>query len=202
MAVAQLLVANDPEWLAATRHPFLAGVRDGTISGAAFDTWLGQDRLFVGDLLWFQARLLARAPRDARQVLVDGCAALVAELGWFEEMARQRGVDLTGEALPGTAGYRQLLERLDGEPAPVALTALWAVERVYLDAWTYASPGAPQFEPFVAHWTVPEFADYVAALAGAADAHPAAPGQAESTVRDVLRAECRFWDTALEQGAV
>jgi len=35
----------------------------GMLPAAAFDTWLAQDRRFVGDLLWFQARLLARAPR-------------------------------------------------------------------------------------------------------------------------------------------
>jgi formylaminopyrimidine deformylase / aminopyrimidine aminohydrolase len=187
------------EWAAATRHPFLAGVRDGTISDAAFDTWLGQDQLFARDLLWFQARLLARAPRDAGQVLVDGCAALVAELAWFEDMAAARGLALPERALPGTADYRRLLERLDTAPQPVALAALWAIERVYLDAWRYAAPGAEQFRAFVEHWTVPEFAGYVDALAVAADAYPEADGVDEA-VRAVLRAESGFWDTAWAAG--
>ncbi|MGH8776321.1 MAG: hypothetical protein ACRDWI_14550 [Jiangellaceae bacterium] len=81
-------------WERATRHPFLVGMRDGTLPRAAFDTWLAQDHRFVGYLLWFQARLLARAPRPAQHVLGTVAAALVDELGWFEELA-------TGGARPG-----------------------------------------------------------------------------------------------------
>ena len=74
----------DELWTAATRHPFLDAVRDGTITDSAFDRWLVQDALFVADLLTFQARLLARAPRKAQAAICGGCAALVAELDWFE----------------------------------------------------------------------------------------------------------------------
>jgi thiaminase len=195
VGVAKLVGRNDPEWVAATRHPFLTGVRDGTVHAAAFDTWLGQDRLFVDDLLWFQARLLARAPGPARQVLVDGCAGLVSELTWFDRMAAERGQPEPGGPLPATAEYRRLLEDLDTRPVPVALTALWTIERVYLEAWGYAAPGAPQFRAFVEHWTVPEFVGYVDALTIAADTYPAPDGV--ELVRAVLRAEVRFWDTAL-----
>jgi len=55
---------------------------------------LGQDAVFVGDLLTFQARLLARAPRPAQGVLAGECVALVAELDWFEVQAARRGIDL------------------------------------------------------------------------------------------------------------
>ena len=76
--------------------PPLPGIRflmrgEGTITDSAFDRWLGQDALFVGDLLTFQARLLARAPRPAQAVLAGGCVALVAELDWFEVQAARRG---------------------------------------------------------------------------------------------------------------
>ncbi|MDK3255060.1 hypothetical protein [Blastococcus capsensis] len=58
-------------WSGATAHPFLHAVRDGTVPEPAFDTWLVQDARFVADLLRFQARLLARAPRPAQAVLRD-----------------------------------------------------------------------------------------------------------------------------------
>ena len=61
MPVAELPSRLADAWRAATRHPFLDRVRDGSVTTAAFDTWLAQDSLFVGDLLWFQARLLARS---------------------------------------------------------------------------------------------------------------------------------------------
>ena len=99
----------DPLWTAATRHPFLDAVREGTITDLAFDRWLGQDAVFVGDLLTFQARLLARAPRPAQGVLAGGCVALVAELDWFEVQAARRGIDLGQPALPATLAYRPTL---------------------------------------------------------------------------------------------
>src|SRR5258708_14535308 len=99
-SVAILRGVLDRLWTAATRHPFLDAVREGTITDSAFDRWFGQDALFVGDLLTFQARLLARAPRPAQRGLHGGCLALVAELDWFEVQAARRGIDLGQPALP------------------------------------------------------------------------------------------------------
>ena len=159
------LVQQHPEaWRGATHHPFLDSLREGTLPPQAFEAWLAQDYLFVGDLLPFQARLLARAPRSAQAVLSGGLVALVDESNWFEEMARERGLELVETRHPTTAAYRGLLGALDEDPYPVAITALWAMERAYLEAWGSAAPGHPTFRPFVEHWTTPEFASYVAAL--------------------------------------
>jgi thiaminase/transcriptional activator TenA len=179
-------------WSRATRHEFLAGVRDGTITPARFDAWLEQDYLFVGSLLTFQAGLLARAPRHAQRVIVDGCAALVAELGWFEEMAAARGLSLGGNPRPATFSYGQLLRQLGEEPVEFGLVALYVIERVYLEAWWFAAPGAEPYREFVAHWTAAGFGDYVDALAAAVDREPAT-GQGDA-IRAVLRAEIAFWD--------
>lgn len=183
---------SDDLWTAATRHPFLDAVRDGTISDAAFDKWLRQDALFVADLLIFQARLLARAPRAAQQVLVGGCAALVAELDWFEEQAVRRDIDLDAAPLPATLAYRELLQRLDDEPYAAAITALWVIERVYLLGWTSAAPAAAPLDEFVEHWTTPDFAGYVEELGALAS-----PGEHEKQVDAVLTLEVAFWDMAL-----
>jgi formylaminopyrimidine deformylase / aminopyrimidine aminohydrolase len=188
-------VASDAElWSRATQHEFLAGVRDGTIAPAHFDTWVEQDYLFVANLLTFQAGLLAAAPRHAQPVLVDGCGSLVAELGWFEEMARARHLSLGGNPRPATFSYEQLLRQLSEEPFEFGLAALYVIERVYLEAWRFASPGAEPYRAFVAHWTEPGFGGYVDALAAAADRRPAA-GQGEA-IAAVLRAEAAFWDVA------
>lgn len=183
---------SDDLWTAATRHPFLDAVRDGTITESAFDRWLRQDAVFVADLLIFQARLLARAPRAAQQVLVGGCAALVAELDWFEEQAARRGIDLGGEPLPATLAYRELLQRLDGEPYDVAITALWVIERVYLLGWTSAAPAAAPLDEFVDHWTTPDFAGYVEELGALAS-----PDRYQAQVNAVLKLEVDFWNMAL-----
>jgi len=196
--VAELLQRHPEIWRGATAHPFLTAVRDGSLPAGAFDTWLVQDARFVADLLRFQARLLARAPRPAQAVLAGGLVALVEELAWFEEQAAARGLDLTAPALPATAAYAELLQRVDAAEVPVALTALWTIERTYLDAWTTALPGAPAYREFVEHWTVPGFAGYVAGLETAADA---VGGGGDAVFTEVVAAEVAFWDMALEQAA-
>lgn len=184
----------DELWKAATEHPFLLAVRDQTITAEAFDRWLVQDAHYVADLLAFQARLLARAPRRAQRVLADGCVGLVAELDWFEQKAAQRGVSLDAPRLPATRSYAELLARLDTLPHDAAVTALWALEQVYLDAWTGARGPTPLAE-FAEHWSAPEFREYVAALAELAtpDAHA-------ELVAEVLTQEIAFWDMALPAG--
>jgi thiaminase/transcriptional activator TenA len=73
------------------------------------------------------------------------------------------------------------------------------LERVYLEAWSSAAPGAGQYRAFVEHWTTPGFAGYVADLERAADALLAGdpePGL-DDLVADVLAAETAFWDMAV-----
>jgi thiaminase/transcriptional activator TenA len=183
----------EPLWTAATRHPFLAAVREGTITPAAFDRWLAQDVIFVGDLLTFQARLLARAPRQAQAVLAGGCVALVAELDWFDELAARRYIDLGQRALPATLAYRDLLRRLDAAPYDAAVTALWVLERVYLLAWASAASSTSPFGEYVDHWTDPGFATYVEALGALATLQ----GR-DDLMGEVLTFEVAFWDMALD----
>jgi thiaminase len=196
------LIAGHPEpWRAATRHRFLEGVRDGTLPAGAFATWLAQDRLFVEDLLRFQARVLARAPRHAQAVLAGGLVALEEELRWFDEQAAARRLGLTAERHPTTEAYRSFMASLDARPFAAALTALWALERAYMEAWGFAAPGAAPYRAFVDHWTVPAFAGYVAGLAAAADralAESDAPGKAaaEAAFLETARLEAAFWEMA------
>jgi thiaminase/transcriptional activator TenA len=176
------------------RHAFLDGVRDGTLPVAALDTWLAQDALFVADLLAFQARLLARAPRTDQAVLAGGAVALVEELDWFDRLAADRGLDLAAAPLPATLAYRELLLRLDAAPYPDALGCLEVVERVYLEAWRWALPGAPAYAALVEHWTT-------RASRRTSTGWPPRPtgpaGPDEQLVAEVLRQEAAFWATAL-----
>ena len=73
---------------------------------------------------------------------------------------------------------------------------LWTIERTYLDAWSHARPGAPEYRDFVEHWTLPGFADYVAGLEAAADGVPAP--DADAVFTEVVAAETAFWAMALE----
>jgi formylaminopyrimidine deformylase / aminopyrimidine aminohydrolase len=194
---AFLIEQMSEAWAAATRHPFLEAVGDGTTE--AFDLWLAQDALFVTDLVTFQARLVARAPRSAQRVLADGVVGMLAELDWFDGQSTTLAVDRDVEPLPATLEYRRLLERMDGQPYPAAVVGLWALEQVYLEAWRYAGScnSDPRYAAAIEHWTDPEFARYVARLEEAADdAVVQDRGRAADTVRDVLAREIAFWDMA------
>ena len=201
MRAADLISRHPEAWQGATRHPFLDSLRDGTLPQEAFEAWLVQDYLFVGDLLVFQARLLARAPRPAQGILAGGLVAVEDELGWFEARARERGLGLADTRHPTTEAYHDLLRVLDKDPYPVAITALWAMERAYLEAWGSAASGHPDYHPFVEHWTTPEFAGYVAGLEGAADAALEADGasaaRVEAAFLEVASVERDFWEMAL-----
>lgn len=198
MPVTKLLEQHAAQWARAVWHPFLDGVRDGSLPWSGFDTWLVQDHHFVEDLLWFQARLLARAPGTPRSVLAAGAVALVEELSWLGGVAERRGVALSGQQLTATKSAAELLRRLDEAPADVALIGLWAIERAYLDAWSYAAPGAPPFAEYVDHWTKPAFESYVDALTHVAGESATAVGDevAGWVVAEVAVMEQKFWDMA------
>ena len=198
MNIADLLVRHEACWQRATRHPFLTAVCDGSLPESAFDTWLAQDYRFVGDLLRFQARLLARAPRSAQTVLAAGAAALVDELTWFEQHADARRIDLNAAPGAATQAYGRLLERLDQAEFPVALAMLWTLERAYLDAWSFAAPGAGTYRDFVAHWTTTEFGAYVSALEAAVNDTPSPGATLDAPFIEVVEAEVQFWDMAVE----
>ncbi len=205
MGTSGLLERHPEEWLAATRHPFLEAVGDGTFPVGAFEAWLVQDYLFVSDLLVFQARLLARTPRSAQAVVAGGLVAIEAEICWFEEKAAERGLNLETPRHPTTAAYEDLMKGLDHEPYPVSVTALWAIEQAYLDAWRVAAPGHPDYREFVEHWTTEEFADYVAGLREAAAAalevaDESERKQSEAAFLDVARLEKDFWEMAWTRG--
>jgi thiaminase/transcriptional activator TenA len=205
MGTEDLLTRHAADWREATRHRFLDGVREGTLPAGAFDRWLIQDHLFVADLLVFQARLLARAPREDQAVLAGGLGALEAELSWFEEQAERLSLELDVPRYPTAAAYLELLRGLEDEPYPAGITALWALERAYLEAWRGAAPGGSGYEGFVEHWTTPEFADYVASLEKAAGSALKGIGEeerqrAEAAFVAVARLERDFWQMAFVGG--
>lgn len=111
------LVARDPErWFAATHHPILDAVRDGSLSGVAFDRWLEQDRLFVEALARAWACVLVTAPTADLALLADGIGAFASELDWLEDAARARGLAVPAEPLPATTAYQTHLLQVAREP--------------------------------------------------------------------------------------
>lgn len=205
MKPADLLERHAAIWQAATTHPFLDAVRDGTLPASVFATWLVQDYLFVTDEFAFQAHLLPEAPRAAQALLLRSLMALEAELGWFEKQAQQLKLVLTAQRLPVTVAYATFMHQLAASaPYPVVVTALWAIERAYLQAWMNIAPAHPTYQSFVEHWANQAFANFVAELESAA-ADALAPGgfdkETEASFLEVARLERAFWGMVWSGGA-
>lgn len=103
------------------------------------------------------------------------------------------GVVLDATRHRTTEAYRAELDRLLLEPFEVGITGLWALELAYLEAWRGAAPGTSEYRAYVEHWTVPEFADYVASLEVHAKDLPAA----EAARLRIVHLEREFWDMTL-----
>lgn len=202
----QLLVTNHRAlWERATRHPFLDGVRTGQLPAQAFRRWLVQDYHFVSGLLRAQAHMLAASPRTDQKTLAGGLVALVDELDWFEGHARRLGLSLDVPVHPTCREYVEFLTGLCQKAYAAQITALWACERAYLDAWSGAVPGAEPYREFVEHWTHPAFATYVVDLEACArraleGASPAEAQEAEQAFRRVAELEAGFWEMTWEGG--
>ncbi|XP_041006149.1 probable bifunctional TENA-E protein [Juglans microcarpa x Juglans regia] len=124
----------------ATRHPFILGIRDGTVDLFAYKTWLGQDYLFVRAFIPFVASVLIKAWKESdnsstdMEVILSGMASLNEEISWFKSEIPKWGLQLSG-IVPQKANqdYCRFLENLMGPDVEytVAITALWTIEAVY-----------------------------------------------------------------------
>jgi formylaminopyrimidine deformylase / aminopyrimidine aminohydrolase len=197
-----LLTRHASAWQAATVHPFLAGVRDGSLAADAFDRWLAQDYRFAQALVRAQSRIAAGAPFADVGLLAGGVVATVGELGWFEGMAAGRGLALDDAVHPTTRAYCDFLLALPYAAYPAQITAIWALERSYLESWEGVRPGAQPYREFVERWTTDAFRSYVGDLQAAVDRQlETAVGEQAREAEDVFvwvtYYERGFWDMAM-----
>jgi formylaminopyrimidine deformylase / aminopyrimidine aminohydrolase len=192
----QLVRNAGPLWDEATRSPFLDALAAGTLPEDALRRWLAQDYLFAKDLVAFQAILLAKAPRDCHQPLIEGLAALDKELGWFESHATRLHVDLDIAPQATCRSYTDFLIRYAyTRQYPVLLSMLLGVEASYLAAWSALPPSGPYAE-FILRWSSADFAAYVVLLGALADRHP--HEAAQEHFNEVLVHEREFWRMSWE----
>lgn len=199
---AELIAKYPDEWTTATVHPFLQGVQDGTLAEEAFFTWLAQDYHFAGTLLDSQCLILMKAPRADQSLLIGGLIALEDELSWFEANAGVFNIDLSVAVLPTNQAYRDFLLALQYKSYAAQITCLWALERVYYDAWSSALPCQPKYQEFVERWSTAGFKAYVDALEASvnkalAEATVEQRKEAELYFKWTLLYEKKFWDMAI-----
>lgn len=188
---SRLAVGAGELWQAGTTARFLDAVGDGTLPQEAFHRWLVQDYLFVTGFTRFAALTAAQTPRPAQSTLIGGLAALDTELAWFEDHARDRGLELESEPHPVCRRYVDfLIASAHSQPAEVLLAILYGVEVAYTVAWGRLAAEGPYAE-FIERWTSTDFTAYVRVLMGLADEY-SHPGQ-QAAFNEVMRHEREFW---------
>ena len=202
MTADALMSRHTSAWQAATVHPFLAGVRDGSLPEQSFDPWLAQDYLVAQALVRAQSRIAATAPLADVALLAGVVVATVGELGWFEEIGVRRGLALDAPMHPTTRAYCDFLLALTYSGYPAQITAIWALERTYLESWDSARPGAHPYRDFVNRWTTDGFRSYVGDLQSSVDRQlEASVGEQAPEAEDaflwVAHYERGFWDMAM-----
>ncbi|KAJ3151524.1 hypothetical protein HDU89_001967 [Geranomyces variabilis] len=219
-STARLLNSHAESYAVATRHEFLSRVATaGEAGDVAFDRWLAQDFHFVVAYLKFISVVLARAPAenlgDRTEPIVAGFLTAIENISkeahFFRSAAAEMSIPLSYSAsslTPSTARYIAFLDRVASESTwAEALLVLWAVERVYLDSWTFAAESMPlkkgKYERFVRHWANAEFAEFVQWLEGLADAEVrgALTPKMNELFKNVVELEIAFWDSAVAEGA-
>ena len=195
MSLSAVLWADSADQAAAARaHPFVRGLADGSLSLQVCQGYVAQDAVFLEAFARAYALGLARS-RDlpTLEAFADLVAGVLVELRLHAAYAERWETAAAAEPLPATLAYRGLLQRLGTAPYADALGCLHVVERVYLEAWRSALPGAPAYAELVEHWTTPGFAAYVDGLGAASDRAGAPDG---ALVAEVLRLEAAFWAMA------
>ncbi|KAJ3185544.1 hypothetical protein HDU87_000167 [Geranomyces variabilis] len=217
---ARLVDAHALSYTAATRHEFLSRVAAaGEAGDVAFDRWLAEDFHFVVAYLKFISILLARAPTenlgDRTEPIVAGFLTAIENISkeaqFFRSAAAEMRIPLSyssSSLTPSTARYLAFLDRVATESTwPEALLVLWAVERIYLDSWTFAAESMPlkkgKYERFVRHWANAEFAEFVQWLEDLADAELRGKltPKMDELFKTVVELEIAFWDSAVAEGA-
>lgn len=217
-----LSIPTHPTYLSATKsHSFLASAANSTLSNDRLSFWLYQDYIYAAHAYpRFIASLISHIPFDQPHPCADqsqtilrilvGCLEnIMLEIEFFKNTAKKWALDLEI--------WRERKETRDytAEMARVAATGhieegllfLWAMEKVYLDAWTNIlaarSQGSehPKESPvlsFATNWSTAEFERFVDNLAVLVDDMYKGLGNdewkyAEGIWRRVVELEEKFW---------
>lgn len=205
-----------PLYTAATRHPFILSIRDGSVDLSAFKRWLGQDYLFVRAFVPFVASVLLKACKESdegsdMEVILGGVASLNDEISWFKAEASKWNVPLT-TLVPQKANldYCSFLESLISPEVEytVAVTAFWAIEAVYQESFAHClqegSKTREDLKETCERWGNDGFGQYCKSLQSIANrclrkAPDDVISRAERVVLRVLELEVEFWNMSLEE---
>ncbi|MCD7457127.1 hypothetical protein HAX54_034260 [Datura stramonium] len=129
------------QYTAATRHPFIYSIYDGSIHFSGFKKWLEREYVFVKTALApFAASVLVKAWKESVdssdvEVMLAGLGYLNYEISWLKQEAPKWHISLANVVVDHKPllDYFRFFERLTSQEMNYteAVTILWAVESVW-----------------------------------------------------------------------
>ncbi|ORY06439.1 heme oxygenase-like protein [Basidiobolus meristosporus CBS 931.73] len=223
--VDHLLSKYSKQWQAATEHPFLNGVADGTITDRQFNAWLQQDYLYAIDFAKMLGNLLRVAPLGHLDVLFTSCTFMKDELTWFDRKLEERSMktpskgwgrklgsfdkeEVTKQVICAEYG-RFMTDRVPTLPYYLQILSIWAIEASYNTAWSkILSRVEPKYQEFPERWGNKDFKKFVTELERTLESEyrvslSTASGGSESLLQaaeeiflTIAEFEERFWSMA------
>ncbi|KAJ8091115.1 hypothetical protein PM082_024596 [Marasmius tenuissimus] len=216
---------------AATKHEFLTAAGTGTLDHPRLALWLSQDKIyatqgyprFIGSLIanmaYNKPHLKGMSEEESYyrvlKTLIFCLENIGREIDFFTTTAEKWNLDLGGwKDRDATKKYLAEMDKVVKDHGPgieCGLVFLWAMERVYLDAWTYVKIQLQSSNPqpdenltiaatysFTANWSNDEFVAFVERLAEIVDSLDIAPGSptwktCEEVWSRVVELEVSFW---------
>jgi thiaminase/transcriptional activator TenA len=204
-----LWASIEPIYAEILRHPFIAGLTDGSLERERFEFYAVQDALYLREFARALAITGAKAPKDDWIVMLadHAAGALRVERTLHESFFREFG--LTDEAVLATplaptnlAYTHYLLAVAHGAPFHEALAAVLPCYWIYWEvgkALTRAGSPNPLYARWIETFGSVEFGSIVAAVLAAADEVAAGLGEVERKAMQrhfltTSRYEWMFWD--------
>jgi thiaminase/transcriptional activator TenA len=204
-----LWASIEPIYAAILRHPFIAGLTDGSLARERFEFYAVQDALYLREFARALAIAAARAPKDDWIVMLSehAAGALRVERSLHESFFREfrlspEAVAATPLAPTNLAYTHYLLGVAYGAPFHEALSALLPCYWIYWEVGkqlTRAGSPHPLYAKWIETYGSEEFGAIVGAVLQATNEVAAQAGDAERVAmrRHFLttsRYEWMFWD--------
>ncbi|ESK90230.1 transcription regulator [Moniliophthora roreri MCA 2997] len=227
-----LNISTRTPYTLAINHPFLQSAGNGTLSHDLLALWLSQDRIYATrGYPRFIGLLIANLTREGNvpqlrlkggeessfkrifETLVFSLTNISREMDFFNDTATKYGLRLDERGVrEGTKTYLTEMDRVASEErVEHGLVFLWAMEKVYLDAWTFVKTqlGAnissdTAVASLARNWSNQNFIAFVDDLDGLVDSLNIQPDtelwkECETIWEKIVEIEAAFWP---EQGEV
>lgn len=231
MLTEHLLAVDPKNYHAATHHKLLIEIGNLEVIPRHLSSWIVEDKFYTSGYIRMLKTMLSRLPQrkaikkesvnstdSLHSLLSFAYENIIREANFFQDLLARYNIaseDLK-DMRPLTKKYTDFQQKVaeeSDEDLGEALVLLWAMERVFFDAWSHARSLLMEHPPtvnesshiktireLVENWSNEEFKKFVDECAVHVNCLPMSDSvrlsKYERVYHDMLEYEQRFWDLA------